>query len=145
MTRRYDNSDIAGGLAGGILLAAVLLAAVIGTLLYYLVTELWRINTNATMTPATRRSLWGALGGFLGALLLAGLLSTLTHDGSVGLFVAALGFFLYILACEYIDYLARRNEVPVVVPAALSLDEIVSWRKASDTTMQDIQSRSKIT
>jgi hypothetical protein len=131
MARRYDDGDIAGGLIGGVVLAAVLLAVVFGMLLVAMLTELWRINTNAAMTPDTRRYLWGALAGFLGALLLAGLLSALTYDGGVGLFVAALGFFLYVLACEFIDWLARRDEVPVVVPATLSVEEVVNWNTPS--------------
>jgi predicted lysophospholipase L1 biosynthesis ABC-type transport system permease subunit len=142
MARRNANAWEAD-LLGIVIMAVLIAVVVVGTLLYLTVTELWRIyRDRATGETGTGRFLWGALAGLLGVLFLAGLLSVTTHNGSVGLAVAALSFFLYVLAIEYIDYLARRKEVPVHIPAALSLSDVASWRPASDTTVQRMNNRS---
>jgi hypothetical protein len=134
MGRRSSNSswetELIGTTAGIALVALVVVMVVIVTLLYLTATEIFKIyRSRATGSSQTSRYLWGALACFLGVLLLAGLLTATTHDGSAGLALSSLGFFCYVLACEYLDYLARRNEPPI---EELALSDVASWQPAAE-------------
>lgn len=142
MSRRYDDGT--GGLIGGAILLAVLLAAGIGILLWATLSELWNIyaTTGRTGSPTAKKILTYALVCLLCIFVVSGLLATQPDTAPIGLFTACWALFVYVIVCIVTDRRERRKELPVAVPAALSLDEVVSWRPASDSTMQHMSNRS---
>jgi hypothetical protein len=142
MARR--DGDIAGGLISGAILLAVLLAAGIGILLWAMLSELWHIyaTTGRTGSDGARKILKYALAALIGVFVVSGLLATQPDTAPIGLFTACWATMAYTITCIVTDRRERQKQLPVVMPAALSLDEVVSWRPAADSTMQGMNNRS---
>ncbi len=129
MARRNDwEAHLASSIVGIAAMALLIAVVVVATLLWLTVTELYRIyRSRATGATQTARFLWGALAGLLGIFLIAGLAVVMTNSGETGLIIASWGFFAYVLACEFIDYLARKNDPPL---EELALADVASWQPA---------------
>ncbi len=137
MSRRYRYADmwedeLFNSVVGVALLVMLVVAGIILTLLYLTVTELFRIyRARATDASQTSRHLWTALACLLGVFLLAGLYAGLTQDGVTSLIIVSWSFLVYVLACEYIDWQARRNEPPL---KELTLADVAAWQPPPHTT-----------
>jgi hypothetical protein len=129
MARRNDwEANLASSIVGIAAIALLIAIVVVATLVWLTVTELYRIyRSRATGASQTARYLWGALVGLVGVFLVAGLSAAMTNSGTTGLIIASWGFFAYVLACEFIDYLARRNDPPL---EELALADVASWQPA---------------
>jgi hypothetical protein len=132
MSRRYDTGDVGAGLAGVVLIVAVLVLAIIVTLIVCVVSELYNIyKTRAFDENDTRSSklLWGALVGFAGVLLVAGIFATMPATAPYGAMLGAWSTFVYTVTCIVIDRTAAKQEPPVAIPASLSLADVCSWQQ----------------
>ncbi len=140
---RYDSGDFTGGLIGGVLVAAALLVAVVGMLLWAMLSELWNIyaTTGRTGSPRARKILTYALVALLGVFVVSGLLATQPDTAPIGLFTACWALLVYVIVCIAVDRRERHKQVPVAVPAALSLDSVVSWNNNPSTSATELPSR----
>ncbi len=129
---RHADGDVSAGIASVVLVVVVLIAAAVVTLLWCMLSELFRIY-QAPRDDQSRKVLWGALAGFLAVLLLAGVLATQPATTPIGVFLACWGFFVYVVVCLWVDATGRRTEPPVAIPASLSLADVVSWKPAVTT------------
>ncbi len=112
-------------------------------LLWAMCTELVKIYSERAFTGTrSARILWIALACLIGALVVAGLFATFPHTAAIGVIVACWATFLFTVVVVWIDASERAKEVPVEIPAALSLSDVVSWRKPAATTMQGTNGRS---
>jgi hypothetical protein len=113
----WENAA-AEGLAGLVILALIVVAAVVATLLIIVCTELGRIYQRRGFSPtATARALWIALAGLLACWLVAGLLATSPATLAAGLYLAAWAFLAFVIAVEACDQYEQRFD-----PAPLGTD-----------------------
>ena len=130
MSRRTSDEALAAELATVSVVGAGIILAIIVVVLIALVSELWRVfKAHAFQRTQASRMLWIAFASLLVLLLIAGLLASNPVTASAAPIVACWSLFVFILACELIDWRERRNEP--TVPATLSLAEVVSWRSPS--------------
>jgi succinate-acetate transporter protein len=127
MARGYED-DFTSGLANGVLLLAVLIAAGIGMLLWVMLTELWKIYATRAFTGTrSAKVLWAALAALCVVYAIAGIIALNPELVPVGVFLACWATFAYVVTCCWIEAKERRKEVPVMMPKALP--DVVSWKK----------------
>ena len=101
-------------LAGSFIFLAIIMAAILITLLVVVVTELGRIFVKRAIHPSpVRQLLWILLGALLGCWLIAGILVTLPATAAAGVYLASWSTLAFvvgvILADRYAAQFDRRE------------------------------------
>lgn len=108
---RWENSS-ADGLAGLVLLVAIVAVAIAITIVVLILREIGRIYTQHALRrdDAIARVLWGSGLGLLGILLVAVATATIPGGGSAGAVIALLGWTAFWIVIETCDTLGRDRQ-----------------------------------